>query len=359
MKIKSVEIKQKGQYLDDESASWLSECWSCGHSFFCYQSDSVDALASCCRLRNAVESNVFSYTLGAGGIETGSKCVVTLNLNRITQDWDRAGRKQTLPEYITPIVERVHAYLNAWNSKLWDDYNAGLLTVYKAGFINLDKQYLTVGVNGFLEGAEALGIKPDPDNEEYKKFAHETLGTIKALNAKARTEHSHFNQEMIPAENAGAKLYEWDKEDGYKVNPNRNIYNSYFFPVEDTTIDPIKKFYFQGNGFASECDGGVANHVNLNESLSKSQYRHLMDVAVKAGCSYFSYNIPMTICNQCGHIDKRMLTECPECGSHNLDYATRVIGYLKRVSNFSEARQKEAKKRYYTSESTVEKDIGK
>lgn len=299
-----------------------------------------------CRLRNSIESNVFSYTLGAGGIQTGSKCVITLNLNRITQDWDRSGRVQTLPEYLTPIVKRVHSYLNAWNAKLWDDFNAGLLPVYKAGFIDLDKQYLTVGVNGFIDGAETLGIKADPDDPEYRKFAHDVLGTIKALNAEDRTEHSHFNTEMTPSENAGAKLYAWDRRDGYKVNPDRNLYNSYFYPVEDPTIDPVRKFYYQGEGFASECDGGVALHNNLDESLSKSQYRHLMDVAVRAGCNYFTYNVVGYQCSDCGYISKSYGTSCRKCGSKNIDYYTRIIGYLKKVSNFSDARQAEFKKRY-------------
>ena len=149
------------------------------------------------------------------------------------------------------------------------------------------------------------------------------------------------------AENAAGKLYNWDKKDGYVVPKGRVLYNSYFYVVEDETIDPVKKFYYQGNGFATECDGGVALHNNLNEHLTKKQYRMLMDVAVKAGCNYWTFNIPNTICNECGHIDKRMLTECPECHSKNIDYATRIIGYLKRISNFSELRQKEASQRYY------------
>ena len=178
--------KETQKYKDEEMADFFAEMWAEGHSFFMYQSDSVDALASCCRLRNEVEDNVFSYTLGAGGIETGSKCVVTLNINRIVQDWDKSGRQVTLPEYLTPIVDRVHAYLSAWNHKLWDDFNAGILTVYSAGFIELDKQFLTVGVNGFIEGAEYLGIKTDPFDKDYQKFAHDILGTIKDINKEHR-----------------------------------------------------------------------------------------------------------------------------------------------------------------------------
>lgn len=341
--------KKTGKYMDDEMADFAAEMHSKGHSFFIYQSDSADALSSCCRLKNAIEDNTFSYTLGAGGIQTGSKKVITLNLNRIVQDWYRTKEetKQTLSEYLKPIVERVHKYLEAWNQWLHDLYDADLLPVYKAGFIDLDRQYLTIGVNGFVEAAEFLGIEINPDCEEYKKLASEILDTIEEVNRKTRTEHHKANIEFVPGENAAVKLYQWDKEDGYVVPETRNCYNSYFYIVEDTHTSPIKKFYYQGTGFADKCSGGVALHNNLSEHLSKAQYRYLMDVAVKAGCNYWTYNIPNTICNECGHIDKRMLSECPNCHSKNIDYATRIIGYLKRVSNFSVPRQEEASRRYY------------
>lgn len=341
--------KKTGKYMDDEMADFAAEMHSKGHSFFIYQSDSADALSSCCRLKNAIEDNTFSYTLGAGGIQTGSKKVITLNLNRIVQDWYRTKEetKQTLSEYLKPIVERIHKYLEAWNQWLHDLYDADLLPVYKAGFIDLDRQYLTIGVNGFVEAAEFLGIEINPDCEEYKKLASEILDTIEEVNRKTRTEHHKANIEFVPGENAAVKLYQWDKEDGYVVPETRNCYNSYFYIVEDTHTSPIKKFYYQGTGFADKCSGGVALHNNLSEHLSKAQYRYLMDVAVKAGCNYWTYNIPNTICNECGHIDKRMLSECPNCHSKNIDYATRIIGYLKRVSNFSVPRQEEASRRYY------------
>lgn len=317
-----------------------------------------------CRLRNEVEDNVFSYTLGAGGVETGSKCVVTLNLNRIVQDWYRKSHrilfryKRSLADYVAAITNRVHHYLEAWNDKLWDDYNAGLLTVYSAGFIDLDKQFLTVGVNGFVEAAEFLrdhgekakryaGIDIDPNNQGYKNLAADILGTIKSLNKQHRTEHIRLNTEFIPAENAAAKLYNWDKRDGYVVPEGRNLYNSYFYVVEDKTVDPVKKFYYQGKGFATECDGGVALHNNLDEHLSKAQYRKLMDVAVDAGCNYFTYNIPNTVCRDCGHISKHHLSHCESCGSTNITYATRIIGYLKLIDNFSAPRQVEAGRRFY------------
>ena len=341
-----------GEYADKEMADFFAEQWAEGASFFMYQSDSVDSLSSCCRLRNGIEDNTFSYTLGAGGVETGSKGVITLNLNRIVQDWKRGNSmalvpqdRVTLPEYITYIVHDVHKYLTAFNSIIWDYKNAGLLTIYDAGFIDLDRQYLTIGVNGFVEGAEFLGIKIDADNPEYQKYAADILGTIKELNVEARTEHCKFNTEFVPAESLGVKNAKWDRKDGYKVP--RDCYNSYFYIVEDKNCDPVQKFRYQGIKFTGCCDGGSALHNNLDEHLSKPQYRLLMDVAIKEGCNYFTYNVMNTICNDCGYISKSTFDHCPKCGSKNVDYATRIIGYLKRISAFSAARQIEADNRAY------------
>ena len=333
-----------GQYPDTETADFMAEMWAEGASFFMYQSDSVDSLSSCCRLRNGIEDNTFSYTLGAGGIETGSKGVITLNLNRIVQDWTRES-EETLPLYITNIVNRVHKYLTAFNEIIWDYKNAGLLTIFNAGFIDLDRQYLTIGINGFVEGAEYLGIPIDADSEEYQLYAKDILETIKNLNIAARTDKCKFNTEFVPAESLGVKNAKWDKRDGYKVP--RDCYNSYFYIVEDKTVDPIKKFRFQGIKFTGCCDGGSALHNNLDEHLTARQYRMLMDVAVKEGCNYFTYNVMNTICNECGYISKHTLDTCPKCGSKDVDYATRIIGYLKRISAFSAARQIEADNRAY------------
>lgn len=339
--------KDTKKFVDEDMADFTAEMWAEGHSFFLYNSDSADALSSCCRLKSGIENNVFSYTLGAGGLRTGSKKVITLNLNRITQDWDRTGRKEPIEEYVGVIVKRVHKYLIAWNEWLKDLYKAGLLTVYSAGYIALEDQYLTVGVNGGLEAAEYLGIETRADNLEYQKFMNAILTKIKNINLEDRTPETKFNTEFVPAENASVKLYNWDKRDGYWVPTCRNLYNSYFFPVEDPTYNVLEKIRAHGSAFISNLDGGSAAHIGLDAHLSKQQYRLMMNYCAECGCSYLTWNIPNTICNDCNNIDKRYLKECPKCGSKNIDYATRIIGYLKRISNFSEARQKEAAKRFY------------
>ena len=141
------------------------------------------------------------------------------------------------------------------------------------------------------------------------------------------------------------KNAKWDKKDGYVVP--RDCYNSYFYKVEDDTCSVVDKFILHGNKLTRYLDGGSALHCNLQEHLSKEQYKKLLHLAIDTGCSYFTFNIPNTICNDCGHISKNYTGTCEKCGSENIDYITRIIGYLKRVSKFSEARIKEASKRYY------------
>ena len=344
-------LTENGDAKDPEYADWTAKMYSEGHSFFTYMSDNADSLASCCRLRNEIQDNGFSYTLGAGGVSTGSKSVLTINLNRCVQ----YAFKKGIPylEYLEEVVDLMHKVQLAYNENLRDLMEKGMLPLFDAGFINIGRQYLTIGVNGLVEAAEFLGIKIT-DNPDYTAFVQGILGMIERKNKQYRTKDVMFNCEMIPAENVGVKHAKWDKEDGYIVP--RDCYNSYFYIVEDENTNILDKFRLHGSKYIEHLTGGSALHMNLEEHLSKAQYRQLLRVAAKEGCNYFTFNIPNTICNTCGHIDKRYLHECPKCGSHDIDYATRIIGYMKRVSSFSQPRQKEAAKRYYANVNRTEAD---
>lgn len=335
-------LSKDGDVLDQEYADLTAEMYAKGHSFFTYMSDNADSLASCCRLRNEIQDNGFSYTLGAGGVSTGSKSVLTINLNRCVQQATREGRSYV--DYLESVVDLVHKVQLAYNENLRGLMEKGMLPLFDAGYINLKRQYLTVGVNGMVEAAESLGITIS-DNEEYARFVSNILGLIESYNRKYRSKDLLFNCEMIPAENVGVKHAAWDRKDGYYVP--RDCYNSYFYVVEDPNTGIIEKFRLHGRKYIEHLTGGSALHMNLEEHLSQPQYRQLLRVAAKEGCNYFTFNIPNTLCKDCGHIDKRYLKECPHCHSQNVDYLTRVIGYLKRVSNFSLDRQKEAARRFY------------
>ncbi len=335
-------LTENGDVKDKEYGDFTAEMYAEGHSFFTYVSDNADSLSSCCRLRNQITDNGFSYTLGAGGVSTGSKSVLTINLNRCVQYAQRMGIPYQ--NYIEEVVDLMHKVQMAYNENLKELQSKGMLPLFDSGYINIGRQYLTIGVNGLVESAEFLGIEIS-DNPRYTEYVQTVLGIVEKLNKQYRGKGVMFNCEMIPAENVGVKNAKWDKEDGYVVP--RDCYNSYFYKVEDTTLNVIDRFRLHGVKYIEHLTGGSALHCNLEEHLSKAQYRQLLKVAAQEGCNYFTFNIPNTICNECGTIDKRYLKECPHCHSTNVDYLTRIIGYMKRVSNFSAARQVEASKRYY------------
>lgn len=334
----------KGGFVDPTFVDFCAEQMSKGHSFFVYMSDSVDSLASCCRLRNELADNTFSYTLGAGGVVTGSAQVITLNLNRLAElaimfndNFDDVLREQ---------IQDTHKYLIASKSVYKDYIRAGLLPAYTAGFMDIDKQFLTLGINGLVEAAEDYGLKIG-NNAEYKHWVSHVLGIFKEENKKALQQYGcRFNTELVPAENLGVKNAKWDKEDGY-WNGNRDCYNSYFYRVEDTDLTILDKIEMYAHDVTDSLDGGSALHLNLEQLPSYEQAKTLFKLCSKNGVPYWTTNVLCTICNNCGTIDPVTRKACKKCGSDNVDYGTRVIGYLKRITNFSDARQKEAAKRYY------------
>lgn len=327
----------KGGFKDNAFMHKLADEQAQGLSFFVYMSDKVDSLASCCRLRNELADNTFSYTLGAGGVVTGSARVISLNINRIGQCGIR----------LDEVVDRVHKYLLAHREVLKGYIEADLLPAYTQGFMDIDKQFLTLGVNGVLEYFEYLRDKKGAvTDKEYPDYLQSLLSFLTMSNKAALSEYGvRFNTEFVPAENLGVKNAKWDKEAGLYVP--RDCYNSYFYPVEDTKVNVLDKLKLYSKDIVQYLDGGSALHLNLEQMLSAEQFVHLYKLCSKYGVQYWTTNVLCTICNDCGYINTDTETHCVKCGSTDVDYGTRVIGYLKRISNFSEARQKEAGKRFY------------
>lgn len=339
--------------IDQDYEQFTAEMQAEGHSFFVYISDNADALSSCCRLKNKLNKNEFSFTNGLTGVATGSKSVITLNINRIVQDYVKhPDLADTLKDYLSDILDRVYKYHAAYNELLWDLYDNGMLPVYKEGYIHLNQQFLTIGINGVNEAAEFLDITVS-DNKDYQEFCNIITSTISEKNREAE-KHPYnekhilkFNTEFVPAENLAVKNYNWDKEDGYVVPEDRNLYNSYFYKPEDRSIDVLQKFRLHGKRYVSSLDGGVALHCNLEEHLTKEQYLKLLRYAIEEGTNYYTFNIPNSKCTECGYITKHPIEKCPKCGSPKIDWYTRIIGYLRPISCFSAGRRTEASRRYY------------
>lgn len=346
--------------IDKDYKDFTAEMYAEGHSFFTYISDSADSLASCCRLRNELAENTFNPTSGLTGVMTGSCNVITLNINRIVQDCDRAyglkrngGWKENtsfLSDYLVGILERVYKYHIAFKTMLYDLEDKGMFAASNGGYIHISKLYSTIGINGLNEAARFLGLEVG-NNPEYIEFLQLILGTIKEENKKHSIHDKKrpflFNSEVVPAEGLGGKNYNWDKEDGYWVPDDENLYNSYFYDAHDDT-SVLDKFILHGRQTYQFTDGGSAAHINLEDHLSKEQYLKLIDFAIANGTNYFTFNIPNSKCDDCGYITKHPITECPKCHSKNITQYTRVIGYLRPIKSFGKDRQIEAAKRTYS-----------
>lgn len=354
--------------VDKDYKDLCAEMYAEGHSFFTYISDSADSLASCCRLRNSLGSNTFSPTSGLTGVMTGSCNVITLNVSRIVQDWYRGWHTEEdsknggslgidwsedgedLKRYLVNILERVYKYHIAFKTMLYDMEDRGMFAASNGNYIHISKLYSTIGLNGLNEAARFLGMTVS-NNAEYIQFLQLILSTVKEQNKihsiADKKRPILFNSEVVPAEGLGGKNYRWDKEDGYWVPGDENLYNSYFYNAHDDT-SVLDKFVLHGHQTYQYTDGGSAAHINLEEHLSKAQYLKLLDFAIKNGTSYFTFNIPNSKCDDCGKIVKQPIAECPCCGSKNITYYTRVIGYLRPVKAFGADRQEEAAKRTYS-----------
>lgn len=346
--------------IDKDYKDFTAEMYAEGHSFFTYISDSADSLASCCRLRNELAENTFNPTSGLTGVMTGSCNVITLNINRIVQDCDKAyglkrngGWKENtsfLRDYLVDILQRVYKYHIAFKTMLYELEDKGMFAASNGGYIHISKLYSTIGINGLNEAARFLGLEVG-NNPEYIEFLQLILGTIKEENKKHSIHDKKrpflFNSEVVPAEGLGGKNYNWDKEDGYWVPDDENLYNSYFYDAHDDT-SVLDKFILHGRQTYQYTDGGSAAHINLEDHLSKEQYLKLIDFAIANGTNYFTFNIPNSKCDDCGYITKHPITECPKCHSKNITQYTRVIGYLRPIKSFGKDRQIEASHRTYS-----------
>lgn len=354
-----------GDIIDKDYKDLTAEMYAKGHSFFTYISDSADSLASCCRLRNELAENTFSPTSGMTGIKTGSANVITLNVNRIIQNyfgpckheevvekelWNDSVHRSEFVRYLTSILERVYKYHIAYKTMLYEWENKGAYASSNGGFINIKDLYSTIGINGLNEAARFLGLEVS-NNPEYIQFLQLVLGTIKEQNKKHSIHDKKrpflFNSECVPAESLGGKNYRWDKSDGYWVPEDENLYNSYFYNAHDNT-SVLDKFILHGRQTASYCDGGSALHCNLQDHLSKEQYLKLIDFAVSQGTNYFTFNIPNSQCDDCHFITKRPIKVCPKCGSSHITQYTRIIGYLRPITAFGSDRKIEAGERTYS-----------
>jgi ribonucleoside-triphosphate reductase len=215
-------VHNSKEYLDHEYKELCAEEWAKGGSFFCYTSDNPTSLASCCRVLNEMSDNTFSSTTGMTGVMTGSCNVITLNINRIVQDYIHTWKNwedhivdgkcafpfewfsesfSDLKNYLINILERVYKYHIAYKTMLYEMEDAKMFSDCNAGYIYMRKLYSTIGLIGYCEAAQFLGLSVS-NNKEYKDFLKLVFGTVKEENKKNSIHDSKrpflFNSEAIP-----------------------------------------------------------------------------------------------------------------------------------------------------------------
>lgn len=329
-------LTEDGKYKDEETFDFLCDQLSKGDDSFIYNSNSADSLASCCRLRNEVDTKEFNFTNGNIGIMTGSKSVITINLNRLAQ----LSNSGEFFLNLSTLCDRIAHYHVAYNELIWDSINNGLLPVYTAGFIDADKQFLTIGLNGLNEAAEWFGYDIS-NNAEYLSFVDEIGKTIDGCNKRnSGTYFGHkikLNCEFVPAESLGVKNCNWDKADGFEVPYDRVLYSSYVFqPFKPNTV--LDRIAMHGSKSLGTMGGGSACHINIAKPFTKDQYKGFLEYAAKVGCSYLTFNLINTIF-ECGHTSFTDEDTCPICGAKAKDKSMPIIGYRTAISQWSSARQ--------------------
>lgn len=339
-------LHDNNECLDLETKKWAAEEWAKGSSFFMYLSNNPNSISSCCRVQNEIVDNTFNSTTGLTGIMTGSANVITLNLNRIIQNairnyanehgedeskykyWGNDAR-EAISDELNEILERVYKYQIAYKTMLYDMEEKKMYSCCNAGYIYMSKLYCTIGAIGYVEAAKYLGLDIN-DNKDYKDFLKFIFSIIQEGNKKHSIHDPKrpfiFNLEAIPGENLAVKLYEWDKNDGYEVPDDQVCFSSYFFRQWDKDLTVLDKLKLHNKEVNQYCGGGQACHIHLDEHLNEKQYTKLIDFAVHEGCNYFTFNIPMSECKDCGHVVNAPIHKCPNCGSTNIDWWVRIIG---------------------------------
>ena len=292
-----------------------------------------------CRLTN--RESIINTTFGAGGEKIGAVGSVVINLPRIgyisnnEKDYFKNLEKALSLAQDTVFLRRLFVEKRI---------KQGLLPLYTHGFMDLSKQFLIIGINGMYESAEAMNIPLS----RYPVFAQRVLHMINYLNkikAKELKEKGYevsFAIEQVPAENLAIKLADLDRALGYQ--DKYELYSNQWTPLTED-VDFFERIEIAGQ-LDRMCTGGAIVHLNVNHPISGDMQRRILKHAYKKGVIYCAFNYDLSRCNNCNTITPSKVSVCPICGSTDIDYFYRVVGFITNVrKSWSEPRRREYDKR--------------
>lgn len=312
-----------------------------------YAGDS-STLSSCCRLRSD-KAKVFTNSLGGSSSNIGSFGVCTVNLATLALRY-----KGNIDKFYTELDKNIEYAQEVNRCKMnfiKRDIKNGNLPMYDLRFVELDKQYATLGINGLYECCQELGY--DYRLEENRDFVKSLLQHINTLNDKLGEKMNHIvNVEQIPAENVAVKLANIDKKLG--LNSKYDIYANQFIPLDITTEGGIlDRISIQGE-LDEYFSGGSILHINLDqECKDEDLFLELGKYAIENGVRYFGINYATNHCNNCGGTFVGKLEECPHCQSKNFETWCRTVGYMVPVENYNKVRRQEFERRVFYKEHSI------
>lgn len=286
-------------------------------------------LSSCCRLRSDRE-NEYMNTLGGSSSKIGSLGVVTINMPRLVKiSKDETEFFDNLKDLIK-ITGRIN---NCRRKMIQRKVDEGFMPLYNYGFINIDNQYSTTGINGLYEAVIELGYDPlsKVGLEFYKNISETIAENVDDLQKQYKTPH---NCEQIPGEGASIKIAKKDRLQGY--NDKYELYSNQFIPLI-SDADLLDRIKIQGL-LDDKFTGGSILHVNVNTELEYDKMVKLIELCAKKGVRYFAINLLINKCVD-GHVTCGLIDKCTVCNKEIIDTFTRVVGFLVNTKNFAKGRR--------------------
>jgi len=317
---------------DEEFVKFIAEKNS-EFGFINFYMGKSSTLSSCCRLRSETDNEYFN-SFGSGSSKIGSLGVTTVNLPRLA--FRSGGSEAKFFEDLKDLVGTAARVNHTKRSIIKSRIESGNLPLYSLGFMELSKQYSTLGVNGLNECVEIMGY--DILNEYGQDFVIRMLNFINEENDKyQKTYKTPHNCEQIPGENVSIKLADKDRFLGY--NDKYDIYSNQFIPLV-TKADLLDRIRLQGL-FDGHFSGGAICHLNLEEKVEDtSKVVDLIKHCAKSGVIYFALNMNLQRCVE-GHMSVGKKEYCAVCGKEVIDNYTRVVGFLTNVKNWHKVRREQ------------------
>lgn len=289
----------------------------------------TSTLSSCCRLRSD-KNNEYFNSIGGSTSSIGSLGVVTINLPRI------AFTSKSEEEFFDKLEELAIITGKINNSKrkiIQQKIDEKKYPLYTHEFVDLKKQYSTLGINGMYEAMYELGY--DITTEKGMTFAKKMCNVLNNIvdNMEKKYKAPH-NMEQTPSESSSPKMCSKDKVLG--IQDKYVLYSNQFIPLT-ATANLLDRISIQGK-LDNEFSGGSILHLNVDKQVDIDKLKKLIKHSAKKNVVYFAVNYQLNKCNN-NHMTVGKTDVCTECGEPITDKYSRVVGFLVNVKNMGVVRR--------------------